>query len=99
MHGIDRGHAASGQRGADFGAIQICEQGIPSGQNKNKSEWNGNRRRRIRGDGRTLFVESEKQIMQAAEGVAKSGRECCAAARSSRGLPRTIFQGMEERRF
>jgi len=32
-------------------------------------------------------VESEKQIMQAAEGVAKAARKCCAAVRSSRDFP------------
>jgi len=43
-----------------------------------------------------VLGESEKQIMQAAEGVAKPARKCCAAARSSRELRHTIFQGMEE---
>jgi len=41
--------------------------------------------------------ESEKQIMQAAEGVAKAGRENAAAGgASSRGLRPTIFKELEE---
>ncbi len=55
MLGIDRSHAAGGKCDADFGAVQIREQGIPRGQNKDKSEWNGNRRRRICGDGRAVL--------------------------------------------
>ena len=43
-------------------------------------------------------VESEKQIMQAAEGVAaRRAPKCCAAARSSRGRRRTIFRGWRKK--
>jgi 3-deoxy-7-phosphoheptulonate synthase len=40
-------------------------------------------------------VESEAQIMRAAEGVA--ARKFCAAARSSRGLRRTIFRAWKKK--
>src|SRR2546429_5778299 len=37
VHGIDRSDAAGGQCGAHFGALQVCEPGIPQGEEDRKS--------------------------------------------------------------
>ena len=39
-------------------------------------------------------VESEEQILLAAEGVKKAGAKCCAAAPTSREHPRILFKDL-----
>ena len=51
MPGVGGGHAASREGGADFRAVQICEQTIQAGAHADRVNGVGNRRRRIRRDG------------------------------------------------
>src|SRR5262249_26020252 len=55
VHGIHRSHAAGGKRRSNQRALQVREQVVPSGENAHPGERNGDRRRGVRGDGRTLF--------------------------------------------
>jgi len=78
-----------------FGAVQICEQGIPRGPKTKISEWNGNRRRgivvmagRARGIGKSNHAGGG--------GVAKARRENAAGGAFSRGLRHTIFKGWKK---
>src|SRR5207237_2636475 len=81
VHGIDRGHAASGKGGAHFRAVQIREPGVSQGEDADQSERHGNRRRRVCGNGGAVLGGVRETDHAGSGRRGESGRETAARRR------------------